>query len=104
MDAALRAMLTDTIQVAPVLGRDPYGAVQYGPATTRPGRLQERMVTQWLATGRAVVPETKLYLDGTPPLDGTEQITLADGRTLPVQGFEVYQDEFGAVSYYCIFF
>ena len=104
MQAALRAMLTDTVQVAAVLGRDPYGVVQYGVPVERPGRLRQRMVTVFLATGRQVVSETKLYVDGTPPLQGDEQITLPDGQVLPVQGFETHHDEHGNVDHYVFFF
>jgi hypothetical protein len=102
MHAALREMLTDTITVAPVLSRDAYGVTTYGPAVSRPARIQRRMLTLFGATGRQIVPSTKIVLDGDVPISDMDQITLDDGTQPPIQGIETYTDEQGNLDHYTV--
>ena len=102
MDPALRAMLHDTVTIAPLTGRDVYGAVAYGVPMSRPARIQQRMVTLFTGGGRQVVPETKVVLDGDVPLPEGFRMTMPDGTQPPIQGVETYTDELGTVDHYTL--
>lgn len=100
MDAALAAMLTDTVQVVALTGRDVYGAATYGVPVPRPARIQRRFITQFGATGRQVVEETTLFFAGDIVMQGTERLILPDGSHAPIQGFAPKPDETGAIHHY----
>lgn len=95
-------MLQDTVQIAPLTGRDVYGAVTTGVAVSRPARIQQRMVTLFTGGGRQVVPETKVVLDGDVPLPDGFVMTLPDGTQAPIQGIETYTNEQGNVDHYTL--
>lgn len=100
MDAALRAMLTDTVLVAPCTGRDAYGAPSFGTPVARKARLQKRLSTQFGPAGRQIVEDTRLFIEGSFVMQATDQITLADATTPPIQGFAPKYDQHGVLSHY----
>src|SRR6476660_3106144 len=102
MDPTLRALLTDTLLHAASTGRDAYGVQTFGTAVARPGRIQRRMLTLFTASGRTIVPETKIFLDGNAPIADSDRLTLPDGTMAPIQGVETHVDEFGAIDHYVI--
>jgi len=102
MDAALAALLTDTVTVASMTGRNEHGELTYGTPVSRPARIQKRMVTLFAAGGRQIVPQTKVVLDGESPITEDDLLTLPDGSTPPIQGIETYTDAAGAVDHYTV--
>ena len=100
MDPALVAMLTDTLLVAPLTGRDAYGAPSYGPQVSVKGRVEKSLVTQFTPQGRQVVQETRISMDGTAPVTEGSQLTLPDSTVHLVQKFAVVEDEQGNIDHF----
>jgi hypothetical protein len=105
MDPALLALLTDTLLLAPLTGRDTYGKPIYGTARARKGRIERRMKTVITATGLELVLETRAFLDAEGDVTDTDQLTLPDGTTAPIQGVETVTDPFqgGQVDHYVLY-
>ena len=104
MDAGLLAMLTDTIQVAPQTTPNTYGEEAYGPAVPRKARIQKTLVTAFMATGRQIVEETKVFVESGFVMRATDHVTLPDGSTPPIQGFAPKHDEQGILTHYEVLF
>lgn len=103
LDPALREMLTETLLIAPFLERDEFGVASYGPAVATPCRIQRRILTAFTATGRQLIPETKIFVDGNAVITTASQLTMPDGTSPPIQGLQVSKDEHGVLDHYTIF-
>ena len=104
MDAALKAMLTDTILQESVVSQDQYGAPTYTPPVPRPGRIEAHMATAVVGSGLVLVPQTRLFLDGDTPVQQRDRLTLPDGRQMLIQNLAAVTDEHGVLSHYEIVF
>jgi hypothetical protein len=104
MQAALKAMLIDTITHEPYVSHDQYGAPTYGASVTRPGRLETRMATAIVGGGLTLVPQTRLFLDGDPLVHQSDRLTLPDGTQMLIQNLAAVTDEQGVLSHYEIVF
>jgi hypothetical protein len=102
MDAALKAMLTEVVTLAPVTGYDAFGVATYGAPVSRLARIQKRMVTIMGTAGRQIVTQTKIVVDGDYPILETDQLTMPDGQQPPIQGVETYKDAQGLLDHYTI--
>lgn len=103
MEPAQRELLTETLLVAPQIGPDDYGVHTYGTAVAYPCRIHRRMLTLFTGSGRQLVPETKIYLDGDAVVSEQSQITLPDGTTPPIQRLRVSKDDRGAIDHYIVY-
>lgn len=84
MDAALLALLTETLTVAPYLSQDAYGKPTYGPSVTYAAREEwkiRRIVDQ---TGQERISRARVFFDGDVTLTLRDQVTLTDGTTPPI--------------------
>lgn len=100
MDPALVAVLTDTLLLAPLAGRDSYGVPSYGTPVSVKGRVEKSLVTVFTQQGRQVLQETRIYLDGTAPVTESSQLTLPDSTVHLVQKFAVVEDELGNIDHF----
>jgi hypothetical protein len=104
MDPISRALLTETFLHAVATGQDAYGVQTFGTPVARPGRTQRRILTQFTAMGRQLIPQTKVFLDGDVVITEGDRLTFPDGSAPPIQGLETHLDEFGRVDHYTAFF
>lgn len=84
MDAALLALLTETLMVRPYLSQDAYGTPTYGPSVPTPAREEwkiRRIVDQ---TGQERISRARVFFDGDVSLTVRDQVTLTDGTTPPI--------------------
>lgn len=84
MDAALQAMLTETLMVAPYVSQDAYGTPVYGPPVAYPAREEWRIRRIVDQTGQERLSRARVFFDGNVPLTLRDQVTLTDGTTPPI--------------------
>jgi hypothetical protein len=96
VEAALKAMLTETIEHASYTGQDAYGKPQYGGPVTRPARIQYQTTTVANAQGQERTSTTKVYCDGDFEITVRDKITFPDGTSPAIQAVYSPRDPFVA--------
>lgn len=99
MNSALRALLTQTIQHAPLTGRTAYGQPTYGTAVSHPAHIEQRMQTALGPAGAQLIPVITVFVDGDWAIGQNDLVTLPDGSTPPLQGIAVQVDTDGSVAH-----
>ena len=100
MDAALAALLTDTVLHAAYVGQDNYGKPQYGTPVARPARVEYSTQTLVIGATGDIVNQTLVYLNADFAIDERDKITLADGSSSSISQIERWTDEYGQPDYY----
>src|SRR4029450_8754005 len=88
MEPALKALLVQTLLIAPYTGRDSYGKPTYGSAVAVPGRIERHFQTAATTTGAQLLEDSVVFLDGEVVIDEQAQLTLPDGQIVPIQGIK----------------
>ena len=100
MEAALQAMLVETIQQAVYSGQDAYGKPTYAAPFFRPARLQYEVTTVANASGQERTSTTKLFLNGDRTITVRDKVTLPDGSSPAIQMVYSARDLDGSVHHY----
>jgi hypothetical protein len=100
MEPALRALLVQTLLIAPHTGRNAYGQPTYGADVPTPSRIERSFQTLATTTGAQVVSVTTAYVDGNAVVDESSRVTFPDGQITPLQGVKSVLDVAGDVHHY----
>ena len=103
MEPALKALLVQTIRLAPYTGQDAYGKPTYGPAVEVPARIERHFITAATTTGAQLLDESVVFLDGTVPIDERSQLTLPDGTIAPLEGLKPVLDMAGNIHHFEVY-
>lgn len=99
MDAALQALLTETLTVKPYLTQDAYGRPTYGPPVTYAAREEWRIRQIVDQTGQERISRARVFFDGNVPLTLRDQVTLTDGTSPPILLLYHVRGMQGAISH-----
>lgn len=100
MQAALRAMLTDTLVHAAYLTQDGYGAPIYAAAVSIPARIEWEIRRVVDAMGQERVSRCKVFLDGAVVIDLRDQLILPDGTKPPLLSLASPRDLDGTIAHH----
>ena len=92
MHPALRSMMTETIQHAPYLGRDAYGAPTHGSLTVQPARVQYVSKRFTNAQGQELMSRAIVYVNGTLVVGIQDKVVLDDGTSPKIQRVDTWTD------------
>ena len=92
----LADLMTDTVTIRSLTGRDDFGAPTYDAGTEYPARVVRRHKLVRDLNGDEVVATGEVWLAGAPTLDPDDQVELSDGTTPHVLTVERFQDEVGS--------
>ncbi len=104
MDAALRALLTDTVTLAAYTSQDVYGSPTYASPQTVPARIEYKVRRVVDHTGQERVSRARVFLDGDVVLDLRDRVTLPDGTSPPILALYSVRDVDGSISHHEISF
>lgn len=101
LDAALAALMVDTVTLEAFVSRDFYGNATYAAGTSYPARIEgtsKKVFNQ--RSGEPTVVErvatSRVYIAGAPVINEDWRITFADGRQPLILAVEANGDERGA--------
>jgi hypothetical protein len=94
MDAALAAMLTETVGHAAYTGQDSYGKPMHAGVVNRPARIQYQVTTLTNAAGQERTSTTTVYFDGNFTLTVRDLLILPDGTRPAIQQVYSPRDPF----------
>ena len=95
LDPDLLEMMTQTVTIAPLTGRDNYGKPTFGTGVVWRARIKgtnRRVVDH---AGQEAVSTTEVWIGGVSGIGPTDQLTLPDGTSPPLLKVERYPDEDG---------
>ncbi|HXH11159.1 MAG TPA: hypothetical protein VNP04_15530 [Alphaproteobacteria bacterium] len=95
MEAALQALLQQTVTIFQRVGTDGYGQPLYDSGTPVKARVagDHRLVRT--ATGQEVVSSRAVWVDGRVTVTAEAAIGLPDGQRLPILAVETFPDASG---------
>lgn len=99
MHEVIRDMLHETVLIAAYEGQDSYGRPTYGPAIPSAAYIELHFQTQLATTGAQLMHETVLWLPPEAVIDERSQLTLPDGRVVPIEGLKPVKDEYGVLDH-----
>ncbi len=100
MDAALAAMLGQTVTLEPWASQDSKGQATYGAAVSHRAQVTHRQKMVRTTDGREVIATTQVILAGAVSVTTKARITLPASMTPtspPILAVETFPDERGAV-------
>jgi hypothetical protein len=103
MDALLKALLGETVQHAPYVAQDAYGAPTFGATVDRKARIQYSVQRFLTAQGEERNSRAILYLDGDATIDLRDRLTLPDGTEPGIQRVDNVMDENGVRDHIKVF-
>lgn len=102
MDQAHKAMLGQTVQIAPYLGQDGYGKPSYGPAVTYPARIEEHYQTVPSATG-VILHDLTVVFVAEDAVVNIQSRVMIQGAVRSLQGIKPVLDEPGQIDHYQLY-
>lgn len=104
MDAALLAMLTDTVQHHAFVSVNDYGTPTYASAVSRAARVEHYTRQMTNTRGQEVTSRAKMFLNGDIVVKLEDRFTLPDGTSPAIQDVYPSRDEDGAIDHWEVFF
>jgi len=104
MEPALRALLVQTLLIAPQTGRNSYGQPTFGADVPTPARIERSFQTMATTTGPQVVETTKAFVDADAVVDESSRVTFPDGQIVPLQGVKAPLGIDGTIHHYELVF
>jgi len=104
MEPALKALLVQTLLIAPYTGQSPYGAPTFGVDVPTPARIERHFQTMLTTTGAQLVEETKAFVDGDAVVNERSRVTFEDGSIVPLEGIKPVLAIDGTIHHFELFF
>lgn len=100
---SVSGLLNQTVQLAPRVDATKGGRAVYGPAVTYRARVEykSKMIRGKDGVDRAST--ARVFLDGSAPVDRTDQITLPDGTQPEIIEVEGMPGRYGSISYRTVY-
>lgn len=95
IDSEFLELMSDTITLKSVSGRDAYNVVTYGTGVSYSARVVHKTTLIRSSNGSEILAKGVVWVYGAPVVTEEDQITLSDGSTPPILGVDRYSDEDG---------